>query len=1715
MENGKIQQDYNMQKDNINEFNIGLHLDNSPDQQPKGTYRFALNTVNETELGDFSKKVNEESNYECIDFNGYIPIGKVYTSDNEVVIFLVSSDNTVSEIGVFNSDNCEYTKLVNDFNSPEEFKLNFKLEHQIDATYRLRRGCERTVYFTDDYNKPRIINLDSLEDYKTNGYWNSRLFNLFRDYNNFPKFQTIEILDSGGQVLPGSYNIAVQYLDESLNPTEWITVSPIINIYNDLPNKSFPEINGSINSETDYLNFGPTSKAIKVVMDNLDTSFLYYRLAFVAANNGSGLVNTVEVTEVIPISKKFYIYTGNNAVSVTTEDEIKAVTEVIYKAKHIDQIENSLLLANTQGSQVEFCRLQKYASKIKADCILKEVNLSSMDTSNPKNPTAAFNGIGYMPGEIYSFGIVYVFKDGTLSPTYHIPGKSPNVANNLIYEYGPNVVPMSNIGNQSENTLYHDNDTCTTNNYWGLDSEGVSLRDKKVRHHKFPSRAELNIPLIELAGQGEIQEETYYNIRMVISGDLITPIPCDTDANPDCVDPPGNYFEIRIKYTVNGQSFYFTTAIDADTYSDGTGSYALELDNVSQFHSTDDFVITNIQVTNANGVFEDLCTSCSSYTWATSDFFEGSASITTEVGNFTQSVQSRNYKTKILGIQFSGIDIPKLEDTNGEEIVGYYIVRNERTDFEKTIIDTGVLVPTVKNNKYVAQGLFFPEQSGEMGKTEDGVWGIIHPEHKFNDKEYVTYDELIHEGNFTLQEKKLGKVTLQDVLDGSTYDSEIHKKNSQKDDDGWSLDIISRDNIVEFEPSSEFIKKSVDGDFENRFYLSALESRSIRDNAIDVYNIAADNKVGIIEFKEGEEITFNNKLPYVVMKRYNTDPYSNFRVLPYYKDSVNMEEFTNSTNNTSQIFGGDSYVTPMRYLNTMFWDNRIALRKGKTSVWKYILGGLLIAVGIVLAIFSGGTSSVLVVLGAGIMAASAGVLLVSSGIKADNMYKAYADEWKKGLRETTLDKWVDMFYNYRNTIPFGFTGNGGDGHDGPSDDTIQWLGDCVTDLWFESSINISLRHKMITEVPTFLDAPGRIESGNTKKIDTWEYFGLYWTTSKTRPAVSALEKHLIKKLLVFDGDRVDSRKLIGVPLGEYYKVNPDYHRKNKQKVYFHLPLEYDCCSDCLEDFPHRIHYSEQSFQEELSDNYRVFLPNNYRDLDGETGEITNLFKLANNLFVHTEEALWQLQNSRRERVNDGVVTYIGTGSFFDVPPQKVMDGDNGNSAGLQHKWGTLKTPYGYFFVSENQRRIYKFDGKQLNPISNIGLSNWFKENIEIQTDKDYKKSSTYEYPYRDNPSNELGTGFILTYDSKKERILVTKKDYILSENIIEQKDFFFCNQDSQNSIFDRASSIIEGEAMLGWNFEGIENCGLVFSKQKVVSSVETRWIPNKDIIEARPGDETYMPISVVVNHLESEYKTIEGRPILEVIQADNSWTISFSLKANQGNGAWLSWHSYIPNFYIHVPESFYSWIQGSSYLWKHNKIGHFQTFYNMYKPFIFEYVSVSTPLTTRIWNHIWLQTEAQRYSLNNKNYNDEKDITFNKLVAYNTRQCTGEVTLKVKDAETMNANYMLNQVINSNDSSIIIDRTERDWFINDLRDIRINYSQPIWNKSIDSVQSEYFIDKTLNTSTLDVEKDWTQQESFRDKYLVVRFIFDNFVDSEPNVKLMLNYSIENEQESLH
>jgi hypothetical protein len=178
---------------------------------------------------------------------------------------------------------------------------------------------------------------------------------------------------------------------------------------------------------------------------------------------------------------------------------------------------------------------------------------------------------------------------------------------------------------------------------------------------------------------------------------------------------------------------------------------------------------------------------------------------------------------------------------------------------------------------------------------------------------------------------------------------------------------------------------------------------------------------------------------------------------------------------------------------------------------------------------------------------------------------------------------------------------------------------------------------------------------------------------------------------------------------------------------------------------------------------------------------------------------------------------------------------------------------------------------------------------------------------------------------------------------------------------------------------------------------------------------------------------------------------------------------------------------------------------------------LSNPLTTRLWEYLLLLVEVKKFNFNHNEFVDVNNIFFDKLIAYNSRQCSGLLNIKVKDADELSSDYLYEQINNLDNNEIIVDRNERNWTLNNLRDIRTNYNEPIFISDLSSLQTEYFIDKVLNNNSIDYEKDWSELESFRDKYLVVRLIFDNFakekIKEAGDTKLIMNFSIENETQS--
>ena len=119
----------------------------------------ARNAINNSVSGDAGTIGNEPANLSCANAN-YTIIGAVYLFGDKWIIF--STDNTSSEIGLFDDSHCQYDALVNDA------CLNFNKFNLITGASKENFDCTWQIYWDDGKNPSRTLNLGFGDDIPSN-----------------------------------------------------------------------------------------------------------------------------------------------------------------------------------------------------------------------------------------------------------------------------------------------------------------------------------------------------------------------------------------------------------------------------------------------------------------------------------------------------------------------------------------------------------------------------------------------------------------------------------------------------------------------------------------------------------------------------------------------------------------------------------------------------------------------------------------------------------------------------------------------------------------------------------------------------------------------------------------------------------------------------------------------------------------------------------------------------------------------------------------------------------------------------------------------------------------------------------------------------------------------------------------------------------------------------------------------------------------------------------------------------------------------------------------------------------------------------------------------------------------------------------------------------------------------------------------------------------
>jgi hypothetical protein len=466
---------------NYNAAQTGLNMDSSIGQIPKGKLTYALNANVENFDSNSINYQNEEGNELCLNFpQGYQVLGNHFIPEkNKHIFFLINVSTGESQIGYMSNNDCVYHTHLS---LP---CLNFNVNYPIQKIVHKITNCTTEIYWTDGYNQRRYLDLDGSIPTNCNE------LSLQPDFD-IPQLSVVEVV-TGGELTSGTYQFAIQYGDvNGIGRTSFYSVT------NPLPIG---------NTDIETLDFNYTvNRSIILSISNIDTSGFaeYYNIAVIKTINNIQSVELVG-TYFIDSNSTQLTYTGQNRIQIRLSIEDIFEKYPYYDvAQDVTAVQDQLVWDNlTSNQRINY---QSIASQI----TLKWQSYRIPATENYANEINAANLRGYLRDEVYAFEICFLLKNGKQTDSFHIPGRA-SVAGDLTPVYSTN---QDYIGSGTESPkwkIYNTGSVTATSpgyssassykgpyqygefSYWeSIDvypSDVLvwgALAGQPIRHHKFP-----------------------------------------------------------------------------------------------------------------------------------------------------------------------------------------------------------------------------------------------------------------------------------------------------------------------------------------------------------------------------------------------------------------------------------------------------------------------------------------------------------------------------------------------------------------------------------------------------------------------------------------------------------------------------------------------------------------------------------------------------------------------------------------------------------------------------------------------------------------------------------------------------------------------------------------------------------------------------------------------------------------------------------------------------------------------------------------------------------------------------------------------------------------------------------------------------------------------------------------------------------------------------
>jgi len=519
---------------------IGLDMDSSLNQIEPGKLSYALNAALENFDANTVNYQNDASNELCLNFpKDFHLIGEHFINEeNKHIFFLTNPTTGESEIGYMENNDCTYHTYVSGA------CLNFNIDNPIHKAVHKITNCATEIYWTDGLNSRRYLNLTDPNSWKKiepgtvvcdNQYLDELDCNKLNIQPDFaiPQLAVKEIVNIGS-LTAGTYQFAIQYSNASGDGyTSYYSVTNPTPIFDQK----------IVTPDFNY----PVGKAIVINISNIDVTgyFQHFNLAVIKTVNSITSVELVG-TYFIDTFTREITYTGQNQTQIKlTINDIFEKFPYYEIAQDLTAVQDILVWDNL--TSIDTVNYQQIANQITLNWETYKIPANE-DYANGFNAT---NLRGYLRDEVYAFEIVFLLRNGKQTDGFHIPGRvkspielsTPDVPSTNNDFIG---VPDYTIGTTGYSAYWKIYNTATVTGpatgdpignatpyqygefaYW--ESKEVypcnelvwgSLANTPIRHHKFPDI--LVSPAFESA-EPEIELDGKYT-KLKIQDDAVYPI---------------------------------------------------------------------------------------------------------------------------------------------------------------------------------------------------------------------------------------------------------------------------------------------------------------------------------------------------------------------------------------------------------------------------------------------------------------------------------------------------------------------------------------------------------------------------------------------------------------------------------------------------------------------------------------------------------------------------------------------------------------------------------------------------------------------------------------------------------------------------------------------------------------------------------------------------------------------------------------------------------------------------------------------------------------------------------------------------------------------------------------------------------------------------------------------------------------------------------------